>query len=69
MDTSKRAVKSNQSSMTGIKGNLYNTNQCIQKHKLHFIRLYQKICWSYFDELRVTDSTLNKGTNSRVMSE
>ena len=32
--------------------------------KEDFIRLYQKTGWSDFDELRVTDSTLKKGTNS-----
>ena len=32
--------------------------------KVDFIRLYQKTDWSDFDELRVTDSTLNEGTNS-----
>ena len=34
--------------------------------KEDFIRLYQKTGWSDFDELRVTDSTLNKGTNSLI---
>ena len=28
--------------------------------------LYQKTGWSDFDELRVTDSTLNEGTNSLI---
>ena len=31
-----------------------------------FIRLYQKTGWSDFDELWVTDSTLNEGTNSLI---
>ena len=31
--------------------------------KEDFIRLYQKTGWSDFDELWVTDSTLNEGTN------
>ena len=30
------------------------------------IRLYQKTGWFDFDELRVTDSTLNEGTNSLI---
>ena len=30
------------------------------------IRLYQKTGWSDFDELWVTDSTLNEGTNSLI---
>ena len=34
--------------------------------KEDFIRLYQKTGWSDFDELRVTDSTLNEGTNSLI---
>ena len=34
--------------------------------KEDFIRLYQKTGWSNFDELRVTDSTLNEGTNSLI---
>ena len=34
--------------------------------KEDFIRLYQKTGWSDFDKLRVTDSTLNKGTNSLI---
>ena len=34
-----------------------------------FIRLYQKTGWTDFNELQVTDSTLNKGTNSHVTSE
>ena len=34
-----------------------------------FTRLYQKTGWTNFDELRVTDSTLNEGINSRVTSE
>ena len=29
-------------------------------------RLYQKTGWSDFDELQVTDSTLNEGTNSLI---
>ena len=33
---------------------------------LDFIRLYKKTGWSDFDELRVTDSTLNEGTNSLI---
>ena len=28
--------------------------------------LYQKTGWADFDELRVTDSTLNEGTNSLI---
>ena len=31
--------------------------------------MYQKIGWLNFDELQVNDSTLNEGTNTRVMSE
>ena len=34
--------------------------------KEDFIRLYQKTGWSDFDELWVTDSTLNEGTNSLI---
>ena len=34
--------------------------------KEDFIRLYQKTGWSDFNELRVTDSTLNEGTNSLI---
>ena len=34
-----------------------------------FIRLYQKTGWSDFDELRVTDSTLNESTNFLITSE
>ena len=34
--------------------------------KEDFIRLYQKTGWSDFDELQVTDSTLNEGTNSLI---
>ena len=34
--------------------------------KEDFIRLCQKIGWSDFDELWVTDSTLNEGTNSLI---
>ena len=34
--------------------------------KEDFIRLYQKTGCSDFDELRVTDSTLNEGTNSLI---
>ena len=34
--------------------------------KEDFIRLYQKTGWSDFDELRVTDSTLNEGPNSLI---
>ena len=30
------------------------------------MRLYQKTGWCDFDELRVTDSTLNEGTNSLI---
>ena len=30
------------------------------------MRMYQKTGWSDFDELRVTDSTLNEGTNSLI---
>ncbi len=30
------------------------------------VRLYQKTGWSDFDELWVTDSTLNEGTNSLI---
>ena len=31
--------------------------------------LYQKTGWANFDELQVTNSTLNEGINSRVLSE
>ena len=34
--------------------------------KEDFIRLYQKTGWSDFDELWVTDSTLNESTNSLI---
>ena len=30
------------------------------------MRLYQKTGWADFDELQVTDSTLNEGTNSLI---
>ena len=33
------------------------------------MRLYQKTGWTDFDELQVTNSTLNEGTNFLVMSE
>ena len=36
------------------------------RERKDFIRLYQKIGWANFDELQDNDSTLNKGTNSRV---
>ena len=37
--------------------------------KEDFIWLYQKTGWINFDELQVTDSTLNEGTKSLVMSK
>ena len=33
------------------------------------MKIYQKTGWTNFDELQVTDFTLNEGTNSLVMSE
>ena len=43
-------------------------NDCqIKNYLMKFIRLYQKTGQIYFDELWVTDSTLNECTNSQVM--
>ena len=44
-------------------------NNCHTKNfngREDFIRLYQEIGWTNFNELQVTDSTLNEGTNSLI---